>query len=280
MTEPVYAAIALAIAATDAGAPEEVLLMPAGEIPTRPSDPRPPWHNTNPAGVLAATRALDQDLVVDFEHQTQRSERNGKPAPASGWIKRVFERGGAIWGGVEWTADAARMIAAKEYRFISPVFHYDRGSRVVQRIMGAALTNEPAFHMPALARAGEGGNMDFLQKLRAALGLGADATEDEIVAAAKAMTEKDATASARAAVDRYAAQGRVSGTMRDAMIDLARRDPDGFEAFANALPAALSGRIPGLDRIPTQGAGAALTGTEIAAARAVGLTDEQYMESR
>ena len=203
--------------------------MPAGEVRTRPNDGRASWHNTDPAAVVASSAQLAQDLPIDFEHQTQRSQDNGQPAPASGWVNRIFERDGAVWGAVEWTADAARMIAAKQYRFISPVFNYDQASRKVRRILGAALVNEPAFYMPALARAGDnGGAMDFLEKIRAALGLGPAATEDEMVAAVTAMRETRDAMRATATVEKYEAQGRITPATREPMLALARRDPDGF----------------------------------------------------
>jgi len=329
MAEPVYAAIALAIAGAERGAPTEILLLPAGELTTRPSDSRASWFNTNPAGVAAASRKLGQDLVIDFDHQTQRSATNGLPAPAAGWIKRVFERDGAVWGAVEWTAEAARMIAAKQYRFISPVFHFERATRRVLRIHGAALTNEPALYMPALARTNHGGNnMDILKKLRAALNLADDATEDDIVAAVERLAGESAETRALAAVDRHTAQGRISTAMREPMLALARRDLPGFEAFAASMPMMpdttearattavdrhiAQGRIPPACRehalalarqdaagfesfagtLPAFAAGAtiaglppgpadgALTDTERAAARALGLTTEQYQQSR
>lgn len=46
-------------------------------------------------------------------------------------------RDGAIWGRVEWTERAAAAIRAREYRFLSPSFGFDkprsrsRGARVV-----------------------------------------------------------------------------------------------------------------------------------------------------
>ena len=280
MSEPAYAAVALALAGADRGAPAEILLMPAGEVRTRPSDARPSWHNTDPAAVVAATTALAQDLPIDFDHQTQRSAKNGQPAPAAGWIKRVFEREGAVWGAVEWTAETARMIVAKQYRFISPVFTYAPNTRRVHCIRGAALVNEPALYMPALAKAGENGEgMEFLERIRGALGLGADATKDEMVAAAEAMRKERDEERAQAAVEKYAEQGRISTAMREPMLALARRDPDGFMAFASALPTIAGAAVPaGLPK--RRATGGTLTDTELAAARALGLTDEQYQESR
>lgn len=45
--------------------------------------------------------------------------------------------------GVEWTENAAAMIAAGEYKFISPVFGYNRRGEVIE-LLHAALTNTPA----------------------------------------------------------------------------------------------------------------------------------------
>ena len=168
-------------------APSEIMLLPAGEIPTRPHDPRPPWRNPDGAAVVAATREMGTDLPIDYDHQALRSAENGQPAPAAGWIKRVFERAGAVWGEVAWTERAAAMIKAREYRFISPVFQFDKASRSVKRIVAAGLTNDPALYMNAIANAQpeEESDMD-LEKLREAFGLSATATVPEIVAAATA----------------------------------------------------------------------------------------------
>ena len=172
-----------------ASAPSEVLLLPAGDIPTRPHDGRAPWRNADADAVVAATRELSLDLPIDYEHQTERSAQNGQAAPAAGWIKRVFARDGAVWGAVEWTERAAAMIAAKEYRFISPTFISAKATRAVHRLTGAGLTNDPALYMRALAQANpedhEEDQMD-LEKLRKALGLPDDADEKAILAAATA----------------------------------------------------------------------------------------------
>lgn len=167
--------------------PREVELMPAGEVPTRPHDGRSAWRNPNAAAVVDATRALSLDLAIDYEHQGLRARDNGQPAPAAGWIRRVFERAGAVWGEVEWTERAAAMLTAREYRFLSPVFDYERATRLVTRIVGAGLTNDPALYMRAIATTEPEGDMEeLLKKLAQALGLESSAGEDAIVAAASA----------------------------------------------------------------------------------------------
>lgn len=108
----------------------------------------------DPKAVVAATLrwAGATDIAVDYEHQIDLAKINGKPAPAAGWIKRLDVRDSGIWGLVEWTDAAARMIAAKEYRYVSPVIRLTSDLRIVD-IIRVALTNSPALDLVALATA-------------------------------------------------------------------------------------------------------------------------------
>lgn len=166
--------------------PREILLIPAGRIPTRPHDGRPAWHNPHPAAVVAATDELRLDLPIDYEHQTQRAAANGKPAPAAGWITQTFVRDKAVWGKVEWTQKARKFLRGREYRYTSASFYHDR-DRVVKRVAGAALTNDPALFMPAIASAShtQEDNMKP-EELRKLLGLPPEATAEQVQTAAKA----------------------------------------------------------------------------------------------
>lgn len=76
--------------------------MPAGTVETRPHDDREAWHNPDAEAVAAASRALAADMAIDYEHLGELTRNNGQPAPAAGWIKRVFARDGAVWGEVDW----------------------------------------------------------------------------------------------------------------------------------------------------------------------------------
>ena len=154
--------------------PEWLLLLPAGEIAAR--DGRR-WRLDDPAAVLAKTRELagGGDLVFDYEHQSEYTSQNGQPAPAAGWIRELAARAGAIWARVSWTERAAAMIRAREYRYVSPVFHHTRAGRVTE-VLRAALTNTPAIDLPALAksRATEGAVHEQLKRILAKLGLEPD----------------------------------------------------------------------------------------------------------
>ena len=141
--------IAAAAVEIPAGAPEWIMLMPAGRLDAR--DGRR-WRLTDADAVVAAThaRAGSTDLVIDYEHQTKYSSENGQPAPAAGWITELEARAGALWARTRWTDQAAAALRAREYRYLSPWFMHTPDG-VVTCLSGAALTNTPALDMPALA---------------------------------------------------------------------------------------------------------------------------------
>lgn len=175
-------------AAGDADLPTEILLIPAGRIETRPHDRRAGWINDAPAEVIANTLALKADLIIDYEHSSLHLRDKGEPIPAAGWIKTVFERAGAIWGRVEWTPRGAEFLRNREIRFISPMFEAAKATGRVLRLRGAALTNDPALYMTAIASAQTGDqNMDMTAILNQ-LGLKADASADDVLAKLKAQS--------------------------------------------------------------------------------------------
>ena len=45
----------------------------------------------------------------------------------------------------------AAAIRSRDYRYLSPVFDHAKGTNVVMRILRAALTNNPALHLKAVA---------------------------------------------------------------------------------------------------------------------------------
>lgn len=127
-----------------------VRLLPAGRF--RASDGRPQgvggwWLDASIAARLVASRArTGADYVIDYEHQTLNAEKNGQPAPAAGWFKALEwrEADGLYMRDITWTDKARQMIAAREYRHLSPVFRFDPATGAVVEILGAALTNSPA----------------------------------------------------------------------------------------------------------------------------------------
>lgn len=134
--------------------------------------------------IIEATIAYQKgaDLPFDYDHQLVFAEKNGQPAIASGWIKELAVRPDGIWGRVDWTAKAAAHIAAKEYRYLSPMFAHDKDGNVL-RLAGAGLTNVPNLEITAIAsQHGEDCTMDLLKILAALFGLPETSDQAAIVA--------------------------------------------------------------------------------------------------
>lgn len=135
-------------------AAREFRILPAGVFRAKDGRPAhlPGWKIDAEIAqrVIAASATVD-DMVIDYEHQTINAEKNGQPAPAAGWFKRMVWRDGAglFAVDVQWTDKAKAMIGAGEYRHISPVFPYNSITGEVQKIIGLGLTNNPA--LPGLA---------------------------------------------------------------------------------------------------------------------------------
>jgi phage I-like protein len=205
-----YAALSFAIAPAAGG---EIQLTPAGTFKAR--DGRPVgiagWvmDAAAAARVIASAALRKTPFVIDYEHQTLASEKNGLPAPAAGWFSKLEWRepgsdssGGLYATGVEWTAKAKAHIDAGEYKFISPVLSYDKTTGAVLQMEMAALTNNPALDgmnaVAALAhefftRSQEPNPKDQSMKAIAVLlGLAADASEADITVALTALTTKTA----------------------------------------------------------------------------------------
>lgn len=131
------------------GAGADLHLLPAG--PFRALDGRPadaPHWELPPARAVALSAdiaARKTARVIDYEHQTLHAERNGQPAPAAGWFNRVEWRDDGLHAlDVTWTDRARTLIAAGEYRYLSPVFTYHPGTGEIVDLLHAALTNTPA----------------------------------------------------------------------------------------------------------------------------------------
>jgi phage I-like protein len=154
------AALAAQIELAGGAVPSAVQLLPAGAF--RASDGRPADAAAWVLDAATAQRLIEQvaarknPLPIDYEHQTVHARSNGQPAPAAGWFSRLeWREGSGLWAvDVRWTERARQMIAAGEYRYLSPVFLYDRRTGAVTRLLHAALTNDPALDgMAAVAAA-------------------------------------------------------------------------------------------------------------------------------
>lgn len=302
---------AIALNAASGDVPEWIQLTPSGpDIEGR--DGRA-FTLTNPEAVIDAFRANEADLPVDFEHSTQVKGANGEPAPAIGWIKDMDVRDGAIWAKVDWTEAGREAIAAREYRYVSPVFHFIQTVGDIVEMVSAGLTNQPNLKMAALNSQGTEDPMD--EEIRAALGLGIGATSAQAVSAITALKGERDTALNRAetpdptkfvpradydlamnkikgfeeagaeafktavnsAVDAAVEAGKIAPASKDYHI-AACSDQTALDAFNDMVAATpvIAGRS-GLDGKPPNPGGAPdLDADTLAVCRQVGLTPEEF----
>ena len=163
--------------------PEWIQILPApdakGKISAR--DGRS-WYLDNPAQVVAALTANGASLAIDFDHAADNPKLKGdaERLRAAGWIEALELRDGAIWGRVEWTDRARDMLAAREWRYFSPVIVFDKKSHRLEKIIGGALVHRPALKMTALAS--EMPERPLALRLIDILGLEDDAADDAIIA--------------------------------------------------------------------------------------------------
>lgn len=184
-----------------------LVLIPEGQfsgLDGRPHD-APYWNLTAERGrqiaLVLNNRAID--LVIDYEHGTLKSQTDGKPAPASGWIKsfEYVDGVGLCSSDFNWTAQAQGFIDAEEYKYLSPVFSYTPQGDITG-LLCVALTNTPNLdELPALLAAAaqdlfiQNSNEDdlmpeFLKLMLKKLGLAENATEQEVLTAANSFFAK------------------------------------------------------------------------------------------
>ena len=172
------------------GAPEVISVLPLGHVKSAKGEFDVDGESFSAMKAQIAQRGVD--LVVDYEHQTL----TGEQAPAAGWVKELFLDDGQIKARVEWTDRAKAYLENREYRYLSPVITVRKADNKAMGLHSIALTNTPAIeHMEAIVNSlnFEGGQntMDFMKELAKLLGLGEDATEEQVKEALKACLEEN-----------------------------------------------------------------------------------------
>jgi len=182
MSQPAFAHHALAAALpadADAAPPEWIAVFPKiGPIETR--DGR--RFTIDAPALVARFNADGVHLPVDINHATHHAAATGARADAVGWITQLEVRDGALMGKVDWLDAGRAALAARAYKFISPDF-FHTADKVTTWLRSVALVTAPALaNQKALAGA-LAPEIPKMEKLAAALGVVADASEDALVAA-------------------------------------------------------------------------------------------------
>jgi phage I-like protein len=168
------------------------------------------------AMVVNWTRSGRPALPIDYMH---RGDSSG-PLPveekvASGWIEDLQLLGDGLYGLFRWTARARGFILADELRYLSPTFAVNAMDRRTGKaqgptLFGAALLNDPFLQdLPRVAassthpaeeatttadEAPPRSNKMDPKKIRLALGLAEDATDEAVEARAAELTKLEAAA--------------------------------------------------------------------------------------
>lgn len=178
-------------------------LTPAGRFRAKDGRPFgvPDWfiNDQTAPKVLARLKARQDRIVVDYEHQTLNAEKNGQPAPAAAWFRGAdveWRSGEGLFVKPEYTEAAKARIEADEYKYTSPVIVYNKRTGEVLDIQMAALVNYAAIdgmkELDAVAAAKYSFTTEELpmEELMKLFGLAPDATEEQAIAALKALQAK------------------------------------------------------------------------------------------
>lgn len=279
---------ALPTPAADGTPPEWLHLLPAGTF--RGADGRGPYTVKNAQKLIQDSMAAGP-LVLDENHATDHGLKDGKPAPAQGWIVELQARADGIWGRVEWTPSGIALMAAKAYRGISPVFLHARAKGLeVLQLLRAALTNAP--NLPQLSTLHTQEPQMDASKLREALGLPADADEAAILAAVTSAAQSQQSAASlrtelstmattvvalQAQVDNAAAAGRRAEAERavDAAITAGKPLKPVRDYFISLHMADPAKAAEAMDKLPSLHSGGAIAPKGQQGAGADGLTDQE-----
>ena len=213
--------------------PDWIQVFPSGTFSGR--DGRGPYV-CNPAAVVARTREHNGplDVPVDYDHQLEHAPRNGQPAIAAGWLTELEARADGVWGRVEWTDKGKAHVAAREYRYVSPVYYYEQDTGEIIALESVALTNIPNLTgLKALAAREPGMNlctgditMSFLKTMASVLGVtDAEPTEAAVeTAARRVMADVGAMKSAMSVMAEAAkADDKTPGGIAKAVQSIAAR---------------------------------------------------------
>lgn len=205
--------------------------------------------------------ASSVDLLFDYEHRSLCGN-----SLAAGWGKELEAREDGLYvKAPEWTARAQEMIAAKEYRYLSPVYRLTTknklGVEIGATLVSVGLTNTPYFdnEIDGITNSVESEDMKFTKEFLARLGLPEDATAEQVEekvnslftaqpvgsgeeAALKErivrLEEEQQLAAAEAMVNSAIDAGKILPAEKQVWINSAMTDPTATKAVLEAKPRA------------------------------------------
>lgn len=222
------------------------------------------------------------DVLVDVDHASAR----GGSTEAAAWCNALEVDDNGLFGVFNLTPKGRELVENRAYRFVSPGWTL-AGDGTPLALCSVALTNRPNLPVKPVVNAdGTGGRdpddptqtkgnpeMDP-KKIAAALGLPETATEEEVLAAIKAMQDREAQAAAQAAnakaeefADNAVKAGKIAANSKEAVKAAYLKSPEVAAEMLNSVaapapktplpnfstaktPEALNARTPGADADP------------------------------
>lgn len=250
----------------DGGSSVKVQLSPIGEFELRDGGRRSGTVQHCSKAAFAALvenwrAAGSPDVLVDVDH----ASAHGGSTEAAAWCNALEATDEGLFGVFSLTPRGRELVENRAYRFVSPGWTLSPDGTPVS-LCSVALTNRPNLPVQPVVNAdGTGGRdpddpnprkdnpeMD-IKKLAAALGLPETATEEEVLAAIKAMKDAQAAAAeeaAKAQAEQFAENavksGKIAANSKEAVKAAYLKDHEIAEAMLNsvAAPAAPAAKLP------------------------------------
>lgn len=195
--------------------------------------------------ILNAWKAAGSpELLVDADHLSCE----GGSTKAFAWASNLRIEDGGLYADFRFTEAGRAAVNAREYRFVSPVFNCDENGEAVG-LQSVALTNRPNLPVACVLNSSESGvnNVEEekehpeMDEIKTLLGLGADATPEDVANAVKALQQKVADSEAaalNAEAEKFADNNKDRIENRKAVVDLyVKNGKDVAEAFLAAFKA-------------------------------------------
>ena len=231
-----------------AGDEIEVQLAPLGDwTQTVRDDKGKPKKITQRFDAAACSKVVENysgELLVDADH---RSTRPDGDTSAYAWVTGLRndpELG--LVGVMRFTDKGAAAVNGREYRFVSVAWFLGDDGRPYQ-LDSVALTNRPNLPVRPVVNRDGGGNpaadggatqrTPEMEKLKSALGLAAEATDEEVLAAAKAL---------KARCDKLEAQAKDAEAEQFAAENAAKADREALKNAYLASPEAARALVAGI----------------------------------
>ena len=257
-------AVALNWSAPEEGKPVKVQLSPFGEFTLHDGGKMngTVQHCTREAfeALVANWEASGSpEVLVDVDH----ASATGGSTEAAAWAKNLRVEDEGLCADFELTPRGRELVEGRSYRFVSPGWTLSKDGTPLA-LCSVALTNRPNLPVKPVVNSGETGGRDpddpnsrkdnpemDIKKLAAALGLPETATEEDVLAAIKAMQDREAQAAAEAAnakaeefADNAVKAGKIAANSKEAVKAAYLKSPEVAQEMLNSVAAPAKPALP------------------------------------